>query len=90
MDTIMAAYRISITGERSHLTAANKRDISHMLDNGMTQGKTRAGISYALQKDDSAPDAWHVRITRNESDDWGRMKESVNRVTFTARAAVAS
>lgn len=82
----MAAYRISVTGERGHLTAANRRDISHMLAEGMASGKTRAGIAYALTKDDSAPDAWHVRISRNESDDWGRMRERVNRVTFTAKA----
>lgn len=83
----MAAYRISVTGERGHLTAANKRDISHMLANGMTDAKSRAGIRYALTKDDAAPDAWQVRITRNESDDWGRMSERSHRASFTAKAA---
>lgn len=80
----MAAYRISVTS--GHLTAANKRDISYMLANGMTEGKTRAGIAYALEKDDSAPDAYRVRIARNESDDWGRMRERVSRASFTAKA----
>lgn len=82
----MAAYRISVTGERGHLTAANKRDISYMLANGMTDGKTRAGIRYTLAEDDTELNAWHVRIARNESDDWGRMRERVSRVTFTAKA----
>lgn len=82
----MSAYRISVTGERSHLTAANKRDISQMLANGMTHASTRAGIRYAITHDDAEPDAYQVRITRNESDDWGRMSERSHRASFTAKA----
>ena len=81
----MAAYRISVTGERSHLTAVNRRDISYMLANGMTDGKTRAGIRYTITPGES-PDTYRVRIARNESDDWGRMRERVHVATFTARA----
>lgn len=80
----MSAHRISVTS--GHLTAANKRDISHMLANGMTEGKTRAGISYALTKDEAAPDAWQVRTVKSERDDWGRPTERAHRATFTAKA----
>lgn len=80
----MAAYRISATS--GHLTTANKRDISYMLANGMTEGKTRAGIAYALEKDDSAPDAYRVRTVKSERDDWGRPTERAHRATFTAKA----
>lgn len=80
----MAAYRISVTS--GHLTAANKRDISHMLANGMTNGRTRAGIAYALAMDEGAPDAWHVRIVKSERDDWGRPVERAHRAAFTAKA----
>lgn len=79
----MAAYLISVLA--GHLTAANKRDISHMLAHGMTEGRTRAGISYALTPGET-DDAWQVRTVRSERDDWNRPTERASRATFTAKA----
>lgn len=78
----MSAYRIAVLS--GHLTAANKRDISHMLANGMTQGKTRAGIAYSLTPGEDA-DTWHVRTVKSERDDWNRPVERASRAAFTAR-----
>lgn len=82
----MSAYKISTTS--GHLTAANKRDLSHMLDNGMSDGKTRAGISYQITAGEAA-DAYQVRTARMETDDWGRKAERAHRATFTAKAVSA-
>ena len=79
----MAAYRITVTG--GHLTAVNRRDISYMLANGMTEGETRAGIRYTLMEGETLT-SHRVRIARNESDDWGRVSERVHSATFTAKA----
>jgi hypothetical protein len=74
---------IGIKVTAGHLTAVNKRDIRHMIEHGMTNGKTRAGITYAITEGDDGE--LHVRSTRVERDDWGRPIERAHRATFTTR-----
>jgi hypothetical protein len=65
----------TITG---HLTATNKRHISAMFDVNRLEAKVNR-ITYRITEESGI---YTVRISRNESDDWGRMRESTSTATF--------
>lgn len=61
-----------------HLTATNKRHISAMFDVNRLEAKINR-ITYRITEEGGV----HiVKISRNESDDWGRMRERTDSATF--------
>ena len=61
-----------------HLTATNKRHISAMFDVNRLEAKVNS-ITYRITEENGI---YTVRISRNESDDWGRMRERTSTATF--------
>lgn len=61
-----------------HLTATNKRHISAMFDVNRLEAKVNR-ITYRIAAENGS---YTVRISRNESDDWGRMRERTSSATF--------
>ena len=61
-----------------HLTATNKRHISAMFDVNRLEAKVNS-ITYRITEENGI---YTVRISRNESDDWGRVRERTNAATF--------
>ena len=61
-----------------HLTATNKRHISAMFDVNRLEAKVNS-ITYRIGEESGI---YTVRISRNESDDWGRMRERTSTATF--------
>ena len=61
-----------------HLTATNKRHISAMFDVNRLEAKVNR-ITYRITEENGT---YTVKISRNESDDWGRMRERTNTATF--------
>lgn len=61
-----------------HLTATNKRHISAMFDVNRLEAKINR-ITYRVSKES---EIYTVKISRNESDDWGRMRERTSTATF--------
>ena len=61
-----------------HLTATNKRHISAMFDVNRLEAKVNR-ITYRIGEESGI---YTVRISRNEADDWGRMRERTNTATF--------
>jgi len=75
-----------ISTRSGHLTATDKRAIAYMLDNGMTEARTKRK-TFALTRDTDAAEAnaWRVLITTPVRDDWGRPYTERHRAAFTAR-----
>lgn len=61
-----------------HLTATNKRHITAMLDVNRLEAKVNR-ITYRITEENGN---YTVRISRNESDDWGKMRERTSTATF--------
>lgn len=61
-----------------HLTATNKRHISAMFDVNRLEAKINR-TTYRVSEEDGI---YTVKISRNESDDWGRMRERTSTATF--------
>lgn len=61
-----------------HLTATNKRHISAMFDVNRLEAKVNH-IAYRITEENGT---LTVKISRNESDDWGRMRERTSTATF--------
>lgn len=61
-----------------HLTATNKRHISAMFDVNRLEAKVNR-ITYRITEENGI---YAVRISRIESDDWGRMRERTSTATF--------
>lgn len=61
-----------------HLTATNKRHISAMFDVNRLEAKINR-LTYRITEGDGA---YSVKISHNESDDWGVMRERTSTATF--------
>lgn len=61
-----------------HLTSTNKRHISAMFDVNRREAKVNR-ITYRIAEENGI---YTVRISRNESDDWGVMRERKSTATF--------
>lgn len=61
-----------------HLTATNKRHISAMFDVNRLEAKINR-ITYRVSKE---VEIFTVKISRNESDGWGKMRERTHSATF--------
>ena len=61
-----------------HLTTTNKRHISAMFDVNRLEAKINR-ITYRVIKE---AEIYTVKISRNESDDWGKMRERTHSATF--------
>lgn len=61
-----------------HLTATNKRHISAMFDVNRLNAKINR-ITYRVSEE---AEIYTVKISRNESDNWGRMRERTSTATF--------
>lgn len=61
-----------------HITATNKRHVSAMFDVNRLEAKVNS-ITYRITEENGI---YTVRISRNESDDWGRMRERTSTATF--------
>lgn len=64
-----------------HLTAADKRDIAHIIGQGWTHGQTRQK-RYTVQQIDGA--RYAVTIKKNYRSDWGEPRVSTHRATIEA------
>ena len=69
---------MSIRTLTGHLTATNKRHISAMFDVNRLEAKVNS-ITYRIGEENGI---YTVRISRNESDDWGRMRERTSTASF--------
>lgn len=69
---------------RGHLTAADKRSISYMIEHDMPSAKTKRK-RYALTAPAESAGEWSVLTTWNERNDWGRMVERRSRDGFTIK-----
>lgn len=61
-----------------HLTATNKRHISAMFDVNRLEAKVNR-ITYRIAEENGT---YTVKISQNESDDWGRMRERTSTAEF--------
>ncbi len=61
-----------------HLTATNKRHISAIFDVNRLEAKVNR-ITYRIAEENGI---YTVRISRNEADDWGVMRERTSTATF--------
>ena len=61
-----------------HLTATNKRHISAIFDVNRLEAKVNR-IAYRISEENGI---YTVKISCNESDDWGRMRERTSTATF--------
>lgn len=61
-----------------HLTATNKRHISAIFDVNRLEAKVNR-VTYRITEENGI---YTVRISRNEADDWGRMRERTSITTF--------
>ena len=61
-----------------HLTATTKRHISAMFDVNRLEAKINR-ITYRISEENGI---FTVKISRNESDDWGRIRERTSTATF--------
>lgn len=61
-----------------HLTSTNKRHISAIFDANRLEARVNR-ISYRIAEENGV---YTVRISRNESDDWGSMRERTSTATF--------
>ena len=61
-----------------HLTATNKRHISAMFDVNRLEAKINR-ITYRVSEEAGT---YTVKISQNESDDWGKMRERTSTATF--------
>ena len=61
-----------------HLTASNKRHISAIFDVNRMEAKINR-ITYRISEENGI---YTVKISRNESDDWGKMRERTSTATF--------
>lgn len=61
-----------------HLTATNKRHISAIFDANQLEAKVNR-TTYRISEENGI---YSVRISQNESDDWGRMRERADTAMF--------
>lgn len=61
-----------------HLTATNKRHISAMFDANLLDAKINR-FTYRISEKDGT---YTVKISQNESDDYGKMRERTSTATF--------
>lgn len=62
-----------------HLTATEKRIITHLIQTGNEAGKS-ARVTVRISREG---DVYTAKTTRNESNDWGEMRERTYTSTFT-------
>lgn len=64
-----------------HLTALEKRIISHLIQTGNEAGKS-ARVTVRISREG---DVYKAITTRNESNDWGKMRPVNHTATFEVR-----